>query len=306
MIDFSTICFETLKITKTFDLQFSTVSMSGKDVPSRLLIVAPDTAVKGSHPQVKSELSVFQVFHPRHESCILLQQEGKFFEIQKSQLGKYASWFINQQVNSSKHIYLGSQVDPRFLLLPYFEAAGSRFSPLEQIVHSSTIATKGDGVRILPLTHWKQWRMEEVFDVNDKLGDDMILFRYNKDKTLAWLQGKVNKVALVLAKQRRLLEQRSQSLFAPSFRSGSAAPSHTTNTPTDIAVDRHDTKLAVEIVCDNLSDALVAELVAAVGFTVAEIMVTKAPTSSLKRKADWEVALEVRIFCASLEARFQS
>lgn len=257
------------------------------------MVLLPRSTVNGT---ASCSLKIIQVYHPRQDSTILLVQGQNIYELQKTQIAKYASWFLDQRVLSNKQMLMGTPIDPRFILLPYFEVAGSRYSPLEQIVHSSNITTPSN-VKVLPLQHWRQWKMDEVFDVNDKLGDDMIVFRYNKDKTLAWLQRKVEKVSKVLALQRKRVQQTAQPLFAESFRSGSSFQQqhqhHQKNfSVEDTVIEDQDRRVALEITCDLLSDSLISELVPVFGYTVDEIMVTKS-ASTLKRKAEWEIALEV-------------
>ncbi len=266
---------------------------SGKS--STHLIMLPKQA---SGENLSHELTMIQVYHPRQDSTILFMNGSKFFEVQKTQVAKYASWFVGQRVIPNKDVMMAAPFDPRFILLPYFEKAGSRYSPIDQIVHSSTLNTPAN-VKIPPLEHWKQWRLEEVFDVNDKLGDDMIVFRFNKDKTMAWLQNKVEKVAKVLAIQRKRAQQQAQPLFAASFRSGSSFQQQqqrqhqSTTDNEEVIVDDVDKRGAIELIGDNLSDSLIGELTKLYGFTPEEIMVTKANASGVKRKADWEIALEV-------------
>lgn len=256
-------------------------------------------------PTANVELNTIQVYHPRNDSTVLFIQGGQFFEVQKTQIAKYGSWFLDQRVSSNKNVLFATPFDPRFILLPYFEKAGSRYSPLEQIVHSSSIPTAAN-VKVPPLQFWRQWKMEEVFDVNDKLGDDMIVFRYNKEKALAWLQNKVEKVAKILAVQRKRAQRQTQPLFVTSFRSGSSFQQQhqqqqsVQEDPETAVVEDQDRRTAVELVCDNISDSLAGDLVQAFGYSVEEILSTKAATTSLKRKADWEIALEVRSVCITV------
>ena len=63
--------------------------------------------------------------------------EGGFmYELQSIQPRKNSSFFVNQRINSSKEFYIANKIDPRFLLLPYFENSNGKFSPLDQIVVS--------------------------------------------------------------------------------------------------------------------------------------------------------------------------
>lgn len=59
--------------------------------------------------------------------------------------------------------------------------------------------------------------MSEVCDVNDKLGDDMILYKYNETKALEWLRLKVQKVATTVAKKRKIRLANQQKTCVDSF-----------------------------------------------------------------------------------------
>ena len=129
------------------------------------------------------ELLLKELPHPKqfHSTgrTVFIQWSNDIYEMQSVQWKNHGSWFINQRVSSRKLFYLASKIDPRFLLLPYLEKAEckGKFSPLSQIIIA-------DGIEAprLPLENVPQWKMDEICDVNDKLGDDLILYRYNSDK----------------------------------------------------------------------------------------------------------------------------
>jgi hypothetical protein len=84
-------------------------------------------------------------------------------------------------------------MDPKFLLLPVLEKHGAaRFSPLEQI-----LAAEADGA-YMPLRKCQRLELHRMCDVNDQLGDDMILYRLNPEKALAWLASKVERTKRAL------------------------------------------------------------------------------------------------------------
>jgi len=114
-----------------------------------------------------------------------------FYELNSTQFTKYGSWFVDQRVISSPNIYVATKLDPRFLLLPYLEKHTGKFSPLNQIIAAQ-----------IPLEFSQQWKLVEICDFNDKLGDDMLLYRYNESKTLEWLRKKVTKTAKLLHLQK--------------------------------------------------------------------------------------------------------
>ena len=123
---------------------------------------------------------------------IYILQGDKILELQSANPRRFASWFIDQRVSSDSAIYVASRVDVKFLLLPYLEKESSKYRPIDQIVSSR-----------FPLEHSSSWKLMDICDINDKLGDDMILYRYNESKTVIWLRAKVDRTAKVLCSQRR-------------------------------------------------------------------------------------------------------
>lgn len=241
------------------------------------------------------EIRLLQVPHPRQDVTIICadpvstKDSSHFLELQSAQLGgKYGSWFINQRVVSSQSIYLATRMDPRFLLLPYLEQGGSRFSPIEQIIHSVDQQQQSSGrTAKIPLEKINAWKMEEMSDINDKLGDDMRLYRHNPGKVIEWLRNKVNKVADVLARQR--VEKQQSLNKASTFVLGGVHPAESCESLKS-APTREEIKLAVEIVCDCVSESNASSLIDSFGFNTSEI---GAKSQTLKRKSDWEIALEV-------------
>jgi hypothetical protein len=135
--------------------------------------------------------------HPKHlEGGVLFCQTGSnIYELQSVQPRKYGTWFIDQRIASDSSYLMASKFDPKFLLLPFLEKS-SRYSPMDQIV------TYVEGCDRLPLQDCAQWQLGDICDINDQLGDDMILYRLNMEKTLAWLRGKVDRTAAYLCKKR--------------------------------------------------------------------------------------------------------
>ncbi|XP_026764355.2 ribonuclease H2 subunit B isoform X2 [Galleria mellonella] len=77
----------------------------------------------------------------------------------------YRSWFIDETVKSDGNLLLLTPVNPLFLVLPRLrEQCSSRAVPLEDLLSEK----------------------------------DMKAYKYNEEKTLAWLEGRVKKLATVL------------------------------------------------------------------------------------------------------------
>jgi hypothetical protein len=155
--------------------------------------------------------------HPRYGPVTFLKSAGHLYELQKAQPRKFGSWFINQRVLSDGSYLMASQFDRRFLILPFFEKDGSKYRPLDQII------TAVEGCDRISLENCANWNLSEICDINDKLGDDMILYRINMEKVLAWLRNKVTRTVEVLYKQRK--QKVAESLQVQTFNSSAQSTS---------------------------------------------------------------------------------
>jgi len=255
--------------------------------------------VRRSALQQQSDLQLVKLPHPKGSVPVMFLRgsDDTVYELQNAAPRKHASWFINQRVCSDPSFYMASRIDPRFLILPDLEKAGARFSPLDQIV------SVAEGCARINLEKASSWGLHELCDINDKFGDDMILYRHNEAKMLDWLRAKVSRTARVFAKQSRRSESASNTLFVSSFnvaaqsaQSAAAASSSASASGGDVdaaAVSPEDTRLALQIVCDYLADATAAKLLESFGMKATDLAPTKAQEKTLKRKADWEQELEL-------------
>lgn len=220
--------------------------------------------------------------HPKtgHEVVYLIT-DGELYEFQSCQPRKYGAWFIDERVCSDSMIYLGGFIDPRLLILPYLEKDSSKFCLLDQIVPVSTI----------PLQHSSLWKLDEICSINDKLGDDMTLYRLDESKTLNWLRNKVNKTSKVIAKQKKLAAQKDcfVDTFNVTFQSSKLM--EVTDKVIETDPDQEDTKRALQIITEYLSANMTGKLLQSYGLNTSDI---EGHSSSVtKRKADWETALEI-------------
>lgn len=163
--------------------------------------------------------------HPRYGPITFLKSKGKIYEIQKVQPRKFGSWFINQRVLSDCSYLMVSKFDIRFLILPFFENFGDKYRPLDQIIASV------EGCDRIGLENCDDWNLSEICDINDKLGEDMILYRINMEKVLEWLRSKVTSAIEVISSQRR--RKAADSLLAQTFNS-SAQSNTTASSPSQI------------------------------------------------------------------------
>lgn len=102
---------------------------------------------------------------------------------------KKRSWFIDDNVKSDGKLHLSTPIDPIFLVLPYLRKS-ELAQPLEQCLWDEDF----------PETS----RLAQCDNLNlslvaDRKGDESLqAFKFNEDKSLNWLQKKVEKVAHAL------------------------------------------------------------------------------------------------------------
>ncbi|KAJ1409652.1 ribonuclease H2, subunit B [Ochromonadaceae sp. CCMP2298] len=237
------------------------------------------------------ELNLKSFPHPKGYDMLVLDLDNELYEVQVAQPRKHGSWFINQRVCSSGSIHLVSKLDPRFLCLPFL-AKSTKYSPLDQVVHLPEQYAR------FPFGAAGGWKLHEICDVNDKLGDDMILYRYNESKVLAWLQGKVARTAQVLMRQRLAGAGATDPLFVSGFNSAAAGVGAGAGAGAGVVADssipsiplKEDVLQALEVVTDYLTPALADTLLRAYAVTAADLA---APVAGQKRKTDWELELEL-------------
>lgn len=178
------------------------------------IILLMQKASAGNGAAVAQEISSKELLlksfpHPRGYGMMIIDLDDQFYELQSTQPRKYSSWFINQRVSSSQTVYMANIFDPRFLCLPFLEKAGAKFSPLEQIIRMDEMYAR------FPFHRVTSWKMQDICDVNDKLGDDMIVYRYNESKVIEWLKFKVGRTSAAFMKQR--LARMQNTTFASGF-----------------------------------------------------------------------------------------
>lgn len=163
----------------------------------------------------EKSFTILTLPHPSNQSTLATIIDNTLYELQFAKYARNCCFFLNQRISSSKNVYFLTKLDIRFIILPFLEKFGTKFSPLDQIV------TNLPGYSSIPLHLVTPQMMESICDVNDKLGPDMIFYRYSSEKTIQWLKSKVEKVSHVV-KAQRLLSASTQSLsYSSSFRTSS-------------------------------------------------------------------------------------
>ncbi|KAM9609940.1 ribonuclease H2 subunit B isoform 3-T3 [Trichechus inunguis] len=120
---------------------------------------------------------------------------------------KHRSWFINQSVQSEGHLHFATPVDPLFLILHYLmktEKEG-KFQPLDQVVVDDTFP---NCTLLLKLPE-----LEKLLGhvTEEKEIDSKKYYKYSKEKTLKWLEKKVNQTIVALKTNKINVGARVQS-----------------------------------------------------------------------------------------------
>jgi hypothetical protein len=128
----------------------------------------------------------------------LNSQQQHIYEVQslphpRSSRSAYSSFFINSRVVSNPHLHLVTPIDPLYLLLPYFET-GDKWQPWNQIAQAKNIPSE-------IMNAIKTDQLKHFFMVNDSYGDDMILYKFKREKALEWLEKKMERVEIFVMKQ---------------------------------------------------------------------------------------------------------
>uniref|UniRef100_A0A9L0JBU3 Ribonuclease H2 subunit B n=1 Tax=Equus asinus TaxID=9793 RepID=A0A9L0JBU3_EQUAS len=124
---------------------------------------------------------------------ICLQQ---LFEI-KVFKEKHHSWFINQSVQSGGLLHFATPMDPLFLLLHYLIKADKegKFQPLDQVVVDDKFPNCILLLKLPELEKLLRHVTEER--VNPEI-DKKKYYKFSKEKTLKWLEKKVNQTVAAL------------------------------------------------------------------------------------------------------------
>nr|XP_045011230.1 ribonuclease H2 subunit B isoform X3 [Jaculus jaculus] len=131
---------------------------------------------------------------------------------------KYHSWFINQSVQSGGLLHFATPMDPLFLLLHYLIKAGKegKYQPLDQVVVDDVFP---NCILLLKLPDLEKLlhHVTEEKEINNKK-----YYRYSREKTLRWLEKKVNQTVVSLKANNVIVGARVQSA---TFFSGDQASS---------------------------------------------------------------------------------
>uniref|UniRef100_A0A8D0B6I1 Ribonuclease H2 subunit B n=1 Tax=Salvator merianae TaxID=96440 RepID=A0A8D0B6I1_SALMN len=108
---------------------------------------------------------------------------------------EYRSWFIGQTVQQDGRLFFATPVDPLFMLLFYLikaEKEQGKFQPLDQILKDEEFSSCAD------LLQCKNISQAVHHIVSEKEISGRKFYKYNEEKTLKWLQKKVDQTVKVL------------------------------------------------------------------------------------------------------------
>ncbi|XP_011160526.1 ribonuclease H2 subunit B [Solenopsis invicta] len=172
-----------------------------KGSPQKLVKVAschPSTStwvflMKEDNPNGKSggQSEIVKLRHPASDKPAVFVFGAGNLTVQEVLIfdEKKRSWFIDDNVKSDGKLHLSTPIDPIFLALPYLRKS-QLAQPLEQCLWDEDFPETSRLARCENLN---------LSLVADRKGDESLqAFKFNEEKSLNWLQKKVEKVAHIL------------------------------------------------------------------------------------------------------------
>ena len=201
----------------------------------------------------------------------------------------YASFFVDSRVVSNPRMHLVTPVDPLYFILRFFEKE-DKWQPWNQIVQEKCIPPE-------VLNSIDASQLKHIFALNDSYGDDMILYKFKKQKALSWLKKKMNNVEKFLTKQlileklnRKICEEEKGGAFSSSFRLSENAQelegANCTPQKNDGSTNSSERKInknekclihqsAVQIICEYISEKWQSEFLEIEGLASNDISKTE-------------------------------
>ena len=160
----------------------------------QVVMIVDETAFKGDS---MSETVIFSLPHPAIASDItcryMLSQDGKTVYELHGHKPKYASYFINNSVQSNGQLFYISKVDVLFLVLPLLRQAAkdkTSFQLMSQMLSEETVHM---GYRNLKSCLCSCLMAETLQKICDQKGSGRFLaYKVNEDKVKLWLQKKAS------------------------------------------------------------------------------------------------------------------
>merc|ERR1719167_48190 len=150
-------------------------------------MVAPTSCLKQDQAQV------VRLRHPRtREPASFLHNPDSGGVCELLAFGEeHRSWLIGEKLVADGRIFLATPVQPLLLVLPYLYQA-ERLVPLDQLIEEAD----------LPATDVVLTNTKGLEGLAERKGDaDLNVWKFDKEKALAWLEERVARVAKVLQRQ---------------------------------------------------------------------------------------------------------
>jgi len=219
----------------------------------------------------QGEVRTIQLRHPRTKSAaVFLSTKTSLCEILSFQ-EEHRSWTVGQRMLADGRLVLATPCSPIFLVIPYL-AKAERLVPLDQMLEDKDF----------PLSDEVLGHVTGLEVVADRKGsEDLNVWKYSEEKTLAWLKVKVEKVATLLEKQGVDTTQGAASL---NYKAIGAQPGKV-----------EYTKYALGIVSEYISPELASALEATLGLPL------EVKKEGVKRGTEGQVGKEPKAKKAKLE-----
>ncbi|XP_058897507.1 ribonuclease H2 subunit B isoform X7 [Kogia breviceps] len=168
----------------------------GEGASARQHVFLVPEYLKEASKKMKSGLMFVKLVNPRSgegTSYLFNMCLPQLFEI-KVFKEKNHSWFINESVQSGGLLHFATPMDPLFLLLHYLIKADreGKFQPLDQVVMDDMFP---NCILLLKLPELEKL-LRHVTE--EKEIDKKKYYKYSKEKTLKWLEKKVNQTMAAL------------------------------------------------------------------------------------------------------------
>ncbi|GMI56597.1 hypothetical protein ScalyP_jg11973 [Parmales sp. scaly parma] len=265
---------------------------------SKILVLNDDMDSGNSSTHTHTLLTTYK--NPRLPtlscSAIAKQTETstRLFEVNSLAPSKYNSYFANNSVISDGKVFVATPIDPLFLVLPILASVASKLSPFDQLVsevkEKKLLPDCGSGPGSSCLS---EESLEKVCIVSDVMGDDMLLYKFDEAKCLAWLVAKYERVlALLTEREGRKVANGTDkaSAFDTSFNMGNDSSSTSTSTSTSTSSPKNSPpklqKNAITMICEYLTSEWGEKLCSALNFKDTSILTTG--NGSKKRKQVWD------------------
>jgi ribonuclease H2 subunit B len=241
----------------------------GKTQPSIVLIAQENVFETYGNVQQKPAFTALR--HPRtdQKALYMFSDEGRRVHEIVTFNEVHRSWFIGDCVKQDGTFHIATPVDPVFLLLPYLTRASAQndvlFRQLECIAEDE---------KFPETSRLTACSLDDLHLVTEVKGaDDYQVYRYDEDKTLAWLRLKVDKVAETLKES--LVNVTSAAMVTTFVRSTKYADS----------VQGDYTRYACDLVSEYLQPELAKRLQSHLGIDASTEFETVAKGEPLKKKS---------------------